>query len=67
MRTWSLHGGPHSGHLVTDTQVLSSANPVEPSFQLSRSSPVAMADGLTALPSGAMTGKFLTCQIPSPK
>lgn len=36
-------------------------------LQLSRSSLVTTADGLITLPSGAMTGKFLTRQILSPK
>ena len=36
-------------------------------LRLSRVSPVTTADGLIALPSGAMTGKRLTRQILSPK
>lgn len=36
-------------------------------LQLSRSSLVTTADGLITLPSGSMTGKFLTRQILSPK
>lgn len=65
MRKWNLHGGPHVGHLVADIKVLSSANPTEASSSAQQI--ITSADGLITLPSGAMTGKFLTRQILSPK
>lgn len=52
---------------VTDIKVLSSANPTEASSSAQQSITATTADGLIALPSGAMTGKRLTRQILSPK